>query len=44
MEDEEISVGHAIGDRAHVIEKKRDKDGRMRSQQRFINLDEGSAA
>jgi hypothetical protein len=42
-EDEEITVGHSIGDRTHVIEKKRDKDGRMRSQQKFINLDSDEA-
>ena len=38
---EETTVGHAIGDREHIIEKKRDKDGRVRKNQRFVNLDEG---
>lgn len=37
----EMEVGHHVGNRAHVIEKKRDKDGRVRQQQRFVNLDEG---
>lgn len=27
--------------RAHYLEKKRDKDGNVRSGQRFVNLDEG---
>uniref|UniRef100_A0AC34RKA0 Myeloid leukemia factor n=1 Tax=Panagrolaimus sp. JU765 TaxID=591449 RepID=A0AC34RKA0_9BILA len=40
---EEITVGHAIGDREHIIEKKRDKDGRVRKNQRYINLDEEEA-
>ncbi|KAK6042646.1 hypothetical protein COOONC_19848 [Cooperia oncophora] len=39
---EEMSIGHTIGDRTHIIEKKRDKDGNVRRQQRFVNLDEGS--
>ena len=30
-----------LGDRTHVIEKKRDKDGNVRKQQKFVNLDEG---
>ncbi|KHJ84912.1 hypothetical protein OESDEN_15368 [Oesophagostomum dentatum] len=38
---EEMSIGHTIGDRTHIIEKKRDKDGNVRRQQRFVNLDEG---
>uniref|UniRef100_A0A1I7XA62 Myeloid leukemia factor n=1 Tax=Heterorhabditis bacteriophora TaxID=37862 RepID=A0A1I7XA62_HETBA len=38
---EEMSIGHIIGDRSHVIEKKRDKDGNVRKQQKFVNLDEG---
>ena len=40
--EERMSVGHTIGDRTHVIEKKRDRDGRIREQQRFVNLDQGS--
>jgi hypothetical protein len=39
----ELSVGHSIGDRSHVIEKKRDKTGKFRQQQRFVNLDEDGA-
>lgn len=38
----EMEVGHHVGDRSHIIEKKRDKDGRMRQQQKFVNLDEGT--
>lgn len=41
--EHKLSVGHAIGDRAHFIEKKRDKDGRIRQQQKFVNLDEDEA-
>ncbi|KAK6738083.1 hypothetical protein RB195_020280 [Necator americanus] len=40
---EEMSIGHTIGDRTHIIEKKRDKDGNVRRQQRFVNLDESAA-
>lgn len=36
-----MTIGHSIGDRAHIIEKKRDKDGKMRQQQKFINLEQG---
>ncbi|EYC36669.1 hypothetical protein Y032_0868g2779 [Ancylostoma ceylanicum] len=39
-EREEMAIGHTIGDRTHIIEKKRDKDGNVRRQQRFVNLDE----
>jgi len=42
-EIEELTVGHSIGDRSHVIEKKRDKDGHVRKKQRFINLDQEEA-
>ncbi|WKX93614.1 hypothetical protein Q1695_011128 [Nippostrongylus brasiliensis] len=42
-EREEMSIGHTIGDRSHIIEKKRDKDGNVRRQQRFVNLDESAA-
>jgi len=38
-----MEIGHHMGDRSHVIEKKRDKDGRVREQQKFVNLDEGTA-
>ncbi|PIO65392.1 hypothetical protein TELCIR_11839 [Teladorsagia circumcincta] len=40
---EEMAIGHTIGDRTHIIEKKRDKDGNVRRQQRFVNLDESAA-
>ncbi|KAI1728510.1 myelodysplasia-myeloid leukemia factor 1-interacting protein domain-containing protein [Ditylenchus destructor] len=42
-EEQHLSVGHHVGERAHVIEKKRDKDGKIRQQQRFVNLDEDEA-
>uniref|UniRef100_A0A914YXW8 Myeloid leukemia factor n=1 Tax=Panagrolaimus superbus TaxID=310955 RepID=A0A914YXW8_9BILA len=42
-EREEITVGHAIGDREHIIEKKRHRDGRVRKNQKFVNLDEEEA-
>lgn len=38
-----MSVGHTIGNRSHIIEKKRDKDGRVRQQQKFVNIDEDDA-
>lgn len=38
-----MSVGHSIGERSHVIEKKRDKDGRIRQQQKFVGIDEDEA-
>ncbi|CAB3405540.1 unnamed protein product [Caenorhabditis bovis] len=38
-----ITIGHTIGDRQHIIEKKRDKDGNVRKQQKFRNLDEEQA-
>lgn len=36
-----MSIEHTIGDRTHIIEKQRDRSGRIREKQRFINLDEG---
>ncbi|CAD5212273.1 unnamed protein product [Bursaphelenchus okinawaensis] len=42
-EEARIAVGHHIGDRSHVIEKKRDRDGRVRQNQKFVNLDEDEA-
>uniref|UniRef100_A0AC34GTM6 Myeloid leukemia factor n=1 Tax=Panagrolaimus sp. ES5 TaxID=591445 RepID=A0AC34GTM6_9BILA len=42
-EREEVTVGHAIGDREHIIEKKRHRDGRVRKNQKFVNLDEEEA-
>ncbi|CAA19464.2 Myeloid leukemia factor [Caenorhabditis elegans] len=38
-----MSIGHSIGDRSHFIDKKRDREGNVRKQQRFQNLDEASA-
>lgn len=40
-DEAELMIGHSIGDRSHIIEKKRDKDGKTRQQQRFVNLAEG---
>ncbi|VDK41944.1 unnamed protein product [Anisakis simplex] len=40
---ERMSIEHTIGDRTHVIEKKRDREGRIREEQRFVNLDQGEA-
>jgi hypothetical protein len=42
-EQERIAVGHHIGDKTHLIEKKRDKDGKFRQQHKFINLDQDEA-
>ncbi|GMT14639.1 hypothetical protein PFISCL1PPCAC_5936, partial [Pristionchus fissidentatus] len=42
-DEEEMVIGHTIGDREHVMEKKRDKDGNVRKNQRFRNLDEAEA-
>ncbi|VDN52191.1 unnamed protein product [Dracunculus medinensis] len=38
-----MSIEHTIGDRTHIIEKQRDRSGRIREKQRFINLDEEEA-
>ncbi|VDP52279.1 unnamed protein product [Heligmosomoides polygyrus] len=43
-EREEMAIGHTIGDRTHIIEKKRDKDGNVRRQQKFVNLDESQSS
>lgn len=40
-EREEVSIGHSIGDKTHIVEKKRDKSGKVRQQQKFINMHEG---
>lgn len=42
-DEAKLSIGHSIGDRSHIIDKKRDKDGRIRQQQRFVNLNEHEA-
>ena len=38
-----MAIEHTIGNRTHVIEKKRDRDGRIREQQHFVNLDQNEA-
>jgi len=40
---EQLVVGHSLGDRSHIIEKKRDKYGRVKQQQKFVNLDQDDA-
>lgn len=42
-EHEEVTIGHSIGNKTHLVEKKRDKDGRVRQQQKFVNLREEEA-
>jgi len=41
--EELVSIGHTIGDKSHIIEKKKDKTGRTQQQQRFVNLAEDEA-
>jgi hypothetical protein len=43
--EERMSIGHHIGDRGHVIEKRRDRNtgGRIVEQQEFIGLKEDEA-
>ncbi|CAI2328790.1 unnamed protein product [Caenorhabditis sp. 36 PRJEB53466] len=38
-----MTIGHSIGERSHFIDKKRDREGNVRKQQRFVNLDEANA-
>ena len=38
-EKAKMTLAHSIGNRSHIIEKKRDKEGRVRQQQKFVNLD-----
>uniref|UniRef100_A0A8R1XN55 Myeloid leukemia factor n=1 Tax=Onchocerca volvulus TaxID=6282 RepID=A0A8R1XN55_ONCVO len=40
---DKLTIGHTIGDRTHVIEKKRDRDGRIRERQSFVNLTQDEA-
>ncbi|VDK87670.1 unnamed protein product [Litomosoides sigmodontis] len=40
---DKLTIGHTIGDRTHVIEKKRDRDGRIRERQSFVNLTQDQA-
>ncbi|CAG9538284.1 unnamed protein product [Cercopithifilaria johnstoni] len=40
---DKLTIGHTIGDRTHVIEKKRDRDGRIRERQSFVNLAQDEA-
>ncbi|KAK0395351.1 hypothetical protein QR680_001243 [Steinernema hermaphroditum] len=42
-EAEEMSIGHRIGNRSHTIEKKRDAEGRLRTEQKFQNVDDEDA-
>lgn len=42
-DEEEMVIGHTIGEREHVLEKKRDKDGNVMKQQKFRNLDQAEA-
>lgn len=39
---EKMSIGHHIGDRGHVIEKQRSRDGKILENQEFHNLDESN--
>jgi len=41
--EERMSVGHHIGTRGHVIEKRRDKNNRMHEAQEFIGVKEDEA-
>uniref|UniRef100_A0A914XL15 Myeloid leukemia factor n=1 Tax=Plectus sambesii TaxID=2011161 RepID=A0A914XL15_9BILA len=41
--EERMTIGHTIGDKTHVIEKKRGRDGRIKEEQRFVNLDQAEA-
>ncbi|MFH4976185.1 hypothetical protein AB6A40_002894 [Gnathostoma spinigerum] len=38
-----MSIEHTLGGRTHIIEKKRDRDGRIRERQQFVNLSEDEA-
>lgn len=40
---EKMSVGHHIGDKAHIIEKKRGRDGQIKEEQKFKNLKQEEA-
>jgi len=40
---EKMSIGHHIGDRAHIIEKRRDKKGNIVENQEFVGLKEDDA-
>lgn len=42
-EKQEVAIGHSIGDKTHIVEKKRDKSGKVRQQQKFINMHEDEA-
>jgi myeloid leukemia factor 1 len=39
--EERMEIGHHLGDRAHIIEKKRVRGGRIEEEQKFVNLKEG---
>lgn len=40
---EQMSIGHHIGDRGHVIEKKRVRGGQIEENQQFVNLEREKA-
>lgn len=39
---EKMTIGHHIGDRAHIIEKKRDKSGQIVEDQKYVGIKEGT--
>lgn len=42
--EESIAIGHHVGDRAHIIEKRRDsREGNIKKKEKFINLAEERA-
>uniref|UniRef100_A0AC35UFK9 Myeloid leukemia factor n=1 Tax=Rhabditophanes sp. KR3021 TaxID=114890 RepID=A0AC35UFK9_9BILA len=41
--EEELIRKQMIGDRAHITEKRRDREGKIKKQQTFVNLDEREA-
>ena len=39
-----MTIGHHVGDRAHIIEKRRDSKGKeIREQERFVGIQKGAA-
>lgn len=40
---EQMSIGHHIGERAHVIERKKDRTGQIEEVVNLENLDDGNA-
>jgi len=41
--EERMEIAHHLGDRAHIIEKKRRNGGRIEEEQKFVNLKEDEA-